>query len=172
VTEVQRRRDGRVQSYPVATMSRARELHAAEWTPTEVRGLLEQEGHPVPSVKTLQKWFDPKYGARQLAKARALARAKRAETAVFRLPSSRPEYQKAFMVVLRRQGLSYRDIAVVASIVFGARLSAEQARYRITGKVKEPRRRQRVGRCGCGAPLPYSGMGRPRKSCDECRARR
>ncbi len=89
------------QTYPAATMRRARALAAASFTPTEIAGVLAREGHPKPTVKTVQRWTNARYAENQLRDVRqARERAKRRRLL-------------AVATEMRERGISYNAISYV-----------------------------------------------------------
>lgn len=156
--------------YPVATMLRARELHAAGWYPTAIRRILTDEGYGSPAVVTIQLWTNERYHRNHQERMRERGAERTAEAERFRLPGSSEPYRVRFMLTLRREGLSYRDIAKVCSIMFATRISDDQVRYRLRDGDPPEDDLAPARRCRCGTVIPYSGRGRPRTVCDDCRA--
>lgn len=132
--------------YPVASMHRAIEHYEAGWKPTRIREMLRQEGLGYPSLSTIYVWVNPDYRQRCLRAARDRQAKASAETARFRLSSLAEEYQQAFMVRLRREGIPCASIAKVCGVVFGVRLSVAEVRERLreigppNGNLGKPRR--------------------------------
>lgn len=117
--------DGRRQ-YPVTTMLRAREHHAAGWKVAQIPGLLEREGLGKPSVNTIYLWTNPAYRESRIASMRLRNARVVAQGASFQLHGRSPEYQLAFMTRLRQEGIPCSSIAKVCRVVLGVNISREQ----------------------------------------------
>lgn len=100
-------------------VERARGMHAAGWTPTEIQRVFVRETGLCPAVKTIRCWVFPKYQAKSAAavtlKNRRVSDGKRL----------------ARMVEFRRRGMSYRGISIAASVLWGVELSVGQVRLRV-----------------------------------------
>lgn len=138
--------------HQLGTLVRARELHAAGWSLSEIRRRLELEGvTPPPAENTIWTWTRPKAAAR-LAEARnRRIRLARLGARTFAWPGVRgPEWRLEYMRRLRAAGLSYRAIAGVMALHFPDRplseyavrelLLADRARPVASYSVTEPKR--------------------------------
>lgn len=130
--------------YPVKTVLRAREHLEAGWKATQVAGkdgLLDREGLGSPCVETVLRWANPSRQERRADAHRIRQAQLTAAGSTFRLYSDSPEYQVAFMYRLRREGVSYQNIARVCRVVFGITVSADQVRLRMfpeQGRMRVP----------------------------------
>ncbi len=89
------------QTYPAATMRRARALAAAGFTPTRIVAILASEGHPKPARTTVCRWTNARYMENQLRDVRrARERAKRRRLLTI-------------AVEMRERGVSYNAISYV-----------------------------------------------------------
>lgn len=103
--------------HSIATVQRARALHEAGWTATEIQRLLVNEGRPQPSLTTVKRWTNPQYAENQRQTVRRCVGSERAKAATFRLSGDTDHYRRAFIERLCAEGVSRDAIERVCRVV-------------------------------------------------------
>jgi len=111
-----------VSTYPMPVITRAREHHAAEWTPTEIRRLLRDEFGVNPALSTVKMWVNEGYAESRRRDGRARMRSRPR-----RLGRTR-EAQVAFAMRLRARGVPATSVEKVLAELFDNPLSAYHVR--------------------------------------------
>lgn len=113
----------------MSLVTQCRTMAAGGWSPYRIHGLLMERGvSPCPSRSTVLYWCREDSNEAHRERSRREEQQRLAERATFKLSGKSVPYQEAFILELRRRGVSVAAIATVTSVVLEEAWNEEAVR--------------------------------------------